>query len=199
MSIETALETCIAVTRHLDQLGIDYLVGGSVAGSFHGIPRSTQDVDLVADLKIVHIRPLVQALEASFYIDADRIRQAIQRRSSFNIIFLKTMFKVDIFVLKQEPLAREEMRRRQRIVLDEETGAEIEIASPEDTILQKLAWYEKANRTSDRQWNDLLGILKVSRDLDRAYLWKWATHLDVHNLFHRLLEEAGLDPEEPPL
>ena len=103
------------------------------------------------------------------------------------------MFKADIFVLKNDPLAREEMRRRQRVVVDKESGRAIDIASPEDTVLQKIAWYRLGGGTSERQWADLLGVLKVQRhDLDREYLERWAIHLDVSELLRRALQDAGL-------
>ena len=66
-------------------------------------------------------------------------------------------------------------------------------ASPEDTVLAKLEWYRKGGEVSDRQWRDLLGVLKVQGEtLDRAYLDHWAGELDVSDLLHRALEEAGL-------
>lgn len=188
MAIDAALE----VVHAFKHLHVDYFVGGSVASSIHGTPRSTNDVDCVADLKLVHVPLLVMALRDAFYIDADQVRHAVSRRSSFNVIFLETMFKVDVFVLKDDPLAREEMRRRQRVKVgsDEE---EIDVASPEDTILQKLHWYRLGGGVSDRQWDDLLGVLKVQKDLDWSYLSHWSRHLDVHELYHEALRDAGIE------
>ena len=137
--------------------------------------------------------PLVTALESSFYVDRDHVQKAVERRSSFNVIFLQTMFKVDIFVLSEDPLAREEMGRRNHVVLNETTGDTIDIASAEDTVLQKLAWYEKGGGISDQQWNDLLGVLKVCHDrLDLPYLTRWAAHLGVKGLLRRAFHDAGI-------
>ena len=109
------------IANVFDRLKISYLVGGSLASSLHGIPRATQDVDMVADLKPQHVTPLVKALEAAFYIDANQIREAIQHGSSFNVIHLDTMFKIDIFVLQDDPASREEMSRRELYKLSEES------------------------------------------------------------------------------
>ena len=136
-----ALRASLEVIRTLEEIDVPYLLGGSLASSFHGIPRSTNDADLVAELRLAHVHPLAAALETELYLDRDRIRQAVRNRSSFNVIYLKTMFKVDVFVLEDDSLAREEMRRRQRVVVDEDTGLAIDIASPEGTVLQKIAWY----------------------------------------------------------
>ena len=189
-----ALRASLKVIRALEELDVPYLVGGSLASSFHGTPRSTNDADLVADLRRAHVPLLAAALEAEFYLDRGRIRDAVRRRSSFNVIYLETMFKVDIFVLKDDPLAREEMRRRQRVVVDEESGRAIDVASPEDTVLQKIAWYRLGGSASQRQWDDILGVLKVQRhDLDREYLERWAVHLEVQDLLRQALEDAGID------
>lgn len=187
-----AVEACLEVIKPLEELGVDYFVGGSLATSAHGIPRSTNDADLVADLRLAHVIPFVAALEGRFYVDADRVRHAVHRKSSFNVIFLETIFKVDIFILKDDPLWREEMRRRESLVLTE-GGRAVDIASAEDMILQKLGWYEAGNRIADRQWQDLLGVLKVrGSQLDYGYLKRWAPEVQVEELLEKALLESGL-------
>lgn len=191
MAQAEAFEACRGVIRALESIRVDYFVGGSIASSFHGTPRSTHDADLVADLRAVHAPLLAARLEGAYYVNVDDIRKAVRTRSSFNVIYLKTMFKVDVFVLKDDPLARAEMRRRQRVVLGD--GDEIEVASAEDTVLQKLAWYRLGNEVSDRQWTDVLGVLKVcGTGLDLAYLRHGADHLKVTDLLERALDDSGL-------
>jgi hypothetical protein len=175
------------VAQAFDALGVSYVVGGSLASSVYGIPRATQDVDLVADLKEPDAERLVQLLSTDFYIDADMIREAIGRRASFNVIHLATMFKADVFVLKRDAWSREEMSRAREERLDGPDGpVTIRFASPEDTLLHKLVWYKLGNEISDRQWSDILGILKVQGALlDGAYLDRWAPLLDVASLLAR--------------
>lgn len=176
--------------RALEALEIPYLVGGSFASSYHGIPRSTQDADLVADLEAEHVRPLIAHLGEDFHLDDERLLSAIRSCSSFNVLYLPTMFKIDVFLLSDDPLARHEMERRQRHNLGE--GVEAYFASAEDTVLQKLRWYQLGNRVSERQWNDLLGVLRVQGDrLDRDYLDWGAGHLGVEELLAEALEAAG--------
>lgn len=192
MAQAEAFEASRPLIRVLEDLRVDYLVGGSLASSFHGTPRSTHDVDIVADLRFAHAPLLVLRLQGDYYVDLDRIRQAIRSRSSFNLIYTKTMFKIDVFVMKDDPLAREEMRRRQRVVVGEDD--ELELASAEDTVLQKLVWYRIGGETSDRQWDDLLGVLKVRRhDLDFDYLRRWADHVEVTDLLGRALSDSGIE------
>jgi len=175
------------LARVFDNLGIRYLVGGSLASSLYGIPRATQDVDLVADIEVPHVEPLVSALVGEFYVDMDMIHEAVENRSSFNVIHLATMFKADVFAMRGDAWSREEMTRP-RTELLEVSGHRVAIrfASPEDTLLHKLVWYKLGNRISDRQWSDAVGVLKVQGDsLDRVYLERWAAQLDVADLLLR--------------
>jgi hypothetical protein len=175
------------LVQAFDALAIQYLVGGSLASSVYGVPRATQDVDLVADVKISDVDPLEQLLAGEFYVDADMMRDAIQREASFNVIHLATMFKADIFVMKGDAWSRQEMTRARAEQLEGPQGPiTIRFASAEDTLLHKLVWYRLGNEISDRQWSDILGILKIQGDLlDAEYLDRWASQLKVADLLSR--------------
>lgn len=195
VSPEEAFRVVLEVARILDELDVPYAIGGSLASSMYGIPRSTQDADLVADLKIEHVRPFVAKAADHFYVAPERMTQAIQHHSSFNLLHLKTVIKVDVFVLKPDPLSRLEMARRRALPVPGESGTHLQVASPEDIILQKLLWYQMGNRISDRQWGDILGVLKIQRaELDFNYLKEWAAHAGVEELLREAYEDAGINP-----
>jgi len=99
------------IVEALEQLGVPYHIGGSVASSLYGLPRLTIDVDLVADLRLGHVRPLVKRLQTTYYIDEDMVRDAINRHGSFNIIHQDTILKVDVFIPKTRLFDQEELRR----------------------------------------------------------------------------------------
>lgn len=184
------------LSRVFDRLGVEYLVGGSMASATYGIYRPTQDVDFVATLNTRHARLLVEELQDEFYVDEQMILDAIGSRSSFNVIYLATMDKADIFVPEQSAWAAEEMRRRRPLPIE---TADIEVhvcfASPEDTVLQKLRWYRMGGGTSERQWNDIVGVLKVQAgSLERDYMKRWASELGLATLLDRALTDAGLVP-----
>lgn len=190
MSIDAEpLVVTMRVAAELERLGIEYLVGGSLASSVHGLPRTTQDVDMVARIAGRHVDELVAALEHEFYIDAGMINDAIRRRASFNIIHLATMLKVDIFVFSGDALSQEEMRRKIAVPL---RNTAIWFASPEDIVLQKLDWYRNGQGISERQWKDVVGVIAVQGDrFDLQYARTWAEQLALTELLDRAVAEAS--------
>lgn len=175
------------IARALEALGVRYVVGGSVASSVYGVPRATQDVDVVAELYGKHVDRFVAMLSAEFYVDGDMIRDALARQATFNVVHLATMFKADIFAFKREPWMESEMARGRVETLSTDGGpVSLRFASPEDTLLHKLVWFRLGGETSDRQWGDVLGILKVQgARLDHAYLAEWAPTLGIGALLER--------------
>lgn len=188
------LVALLAVVDLFDQLGIPYYVGGSLASSAHGVARATAHVDLVADLRAEHVPALVKQLQAEYYIDPSMIHDAITRCASFNLLHLATMIKLDVFLPKQRAFDAEVARRIQQDTLEEAPSARlVNLLSPEDAVLTKLEWYRAGNDVSERQWNDVLGVLKVQGELlDRAYLHYWAALLGIADLLERAVKEAGL-------
>jgi hypothetical protein len=178
------------VVDALEKLGVPYRIGGSVASSALGVPRSTLDVDLVCALALEHVDAFVTALAPAYYVDADMIRDAITRRSSFNLIMLDTMTKVDVFVHRGGLYDREAFARVVRMSLEPGTR-EFDLVTAEDVVLRKLDWYRQGGGVSERQWQDVIGVLRVQAGaLDLAYLEKWAALLDVAPLLHRAFAEA---------
>jgi hypothetical protein len=186
----------LPVVDALESQQVPYYVGGSVASSFTGIARATQDADLVADLRTAHVSRFVQALEESYYISSDRVRSAVRDRKSFNLIHLETAFKVDVFVLPLGAFARKAMDRRVPLEVPE-AGRVLDFCSPEDIVLSKLQWYEAGARVSDRQWYDLQGVLRLQGELlDLDYLRRWGRVLGVGELLEKALGEAGVGDAE---
>jgi hypothetical protein len=184
----------LVVTEALDGLGVPYLIGGSLASSVYGAVRSTWDTDLVADLSLEHARPLAEALSGRFFVDVDMILDAIRHRRHFNVVHLETMFKVDVFIPKQRDFDRMQIRRRQELVIWTDPVRKAFVASAEDTVLAKLDWFRQGGEVSERQWKDVLGVIKVQADrLDVEYLRQGAAELAVADLLEKVLTEAGLD------
>ena len=185
------LEVTLKVTGVFEKLGVPYLIGGSLASALHGMVRTTQDADIVAEMQQAHLQPFVSALQQEFYVDDEMIAEAIRRNSSFNIIHRETMFKVDVFIPRPRPFLKSQFARAQRQGFTFEAEASAKFASPEDTILSKLEWYRTGGEISDSQWRDVLGILKIrAGELDLDYLRRWAGELKVGDLLERALKES---------
>jgi hypothetical protein len=179
------------VTGVLESLGVPYFIGGSLASTLYGMVRTTQDSDIVAEMRLEHLAPFVAALQDEFFVDDEMIVEAIRRHSSFNIIHRETMFKVDVFIPRPRPFLQAQLSRAQRQTFTFETEVSTKFASPEDTILSKLEWYRMGGEVSDRQWRDILGMLKTQAgELELDYLRKWAVELKVGDLLERALREA---------
>jgi hypothetical protein len=182
------------VIRCLDELGIPYYIGGSIASSIYGMARTTIDIDVIAELKLEHIEPIVKHLQSGYYVDDEMIAQAIRNGSSFNLIHTDTSMKIDVFIMGNNRFAANAMRRKRKDTFaDDPSRAVFSFASPEDVIISKLQWYESGNRVSERQWLDIVGVIKVQGDaLDRAYLRNWSKKLGLFPLLRKAFEEAGI-------
>ena len=195
MAQSEILLVTLDVSRILEGLAVPYFIGGSMASSVHGVPRSTQDVDLVADLRMEHVEPLSAALGKAYYHDLDLMREAVRRKGSFNLIHIVSVFKVDVFVLEDNAFSREAMNRRQLISVGDDALANLWFCSPEDTVIQKLHWYRLGGGVSDRQWGDVLGILKVRRahgPLNIDYMKRCSAALGVEDLLKEAFLQAGI-------
>jgi len=181
------------VVRKLADMDVPYMVGGSFASSFYGVGRSTRDADLVVAMRQEHVEKLVEVFQGDFYLDRGMIERALSAGASFNIIHLKSTFKVDFFVLREEPFGQESFSRRRLEQLEPGSDFRTYVESPEDTVLSKLTWYKLGGAVSENQWRDVLGILEVQAGrLDFAYLRRWALEVGVADLLERVLEEADL-------
>jgi len=174
----------------LRDLGVRVFVGGSIASSAHGVARASVDADLVAELAPAHVDRFLAALREAYYAPEERVRDAVARKGSFNLIHLDTMLKVDVFVSRDRPFDRRSFARARPAPL--EVGeAFLPVASAEDIVLAKLEWYRRGGEVSQRQWTDVIGVLQAQGGtLDLAYLRSGAAELEVADLLERALEAA---------
>lgn len=192
--LDDPIQVILLVVACMGKLNIPYLISGSLASSIYGIARATRDVDIVADMKEKDIKNFKENLKDEFYVDEEMIKEAIQHRSSFNIIHLESMFKIDVFILKLDTFSIEEFKRRKKVVINLSPEKTAYIATPEDTILSKLEWFRQGGGISDTQWGDVAGILKVQKShLDIEYLQHWAHKLHLIDLLKKSFRNAKIE------
>lgn len=187
----SATELGAALTPVLDALttlGVSHYVCGSLASSAHGVPRASIDADLVADVRPEQVAALIDALTGRYYVPEDRVRQAVRDGTSFSVIHLASMMKVDVFVVAESAVRQEELTRAGRARLDD--GREFPVASVEDTLLAKLDWFRQGGEVSERQWTDVLGLLRMTTNLDQQYLERSASARGVVDLLERARRES---------
>ena len=178
------------VAETFDRLGIGYYVGGSLASSLYGVPRATNDADVIAAIGEKDARAVSEALAPDFYVDEDMILDAIRRQGMFNVIHQETALKIDVYVLKPDAWHQEAFARRRQDSI-EDGARQFSFGTAEDILLYKLVWFRMGGGVSERQWSDVLGVLRVQRDaLDREYLDRWASVLEVADLLTRARVEA---------
>ena len=188
--MKSPIEVLLRVAQVLDELHVPYLIGGSVASSLQGFPRTTNDADIVADVTLEQVPKIFAALKDEFYIDERSIRAAVLERSTFNVIHFDSVFKVDVYI-PDKVFGQQQLQRRRPETLLPDSRQTTYISSPEDTILAKLRWYRRGGEVSQRQLADVAGVIKVQgQSLDLSYLREWADKLNVRDLLEQVLDET---------
>jgi len=182
----------VAAGKVFEAARIPYVLAGSMASMAHGEIRGTLDVDFATLMRKNHIEGFIRAATDGFRFDSEWIALAVAQQRMFQMMHATSVIKVDVYVRPDEGLYASEIRRGQRMHLG--TGAQdfVVVASPEDTILQKLRWYREGGGVSDRQWRDICGVLKAkSGELDGVYMATWARELDLEELLEKARVNSG--------
>ena len=176
------------VVTELEELDVAYMLTGSLASSLQGEPRATHDIDLVVELSAATGKRLAEAFPPpDFYVSQERVRQAVRSKTMFNLIDLNSGDKVDFWPLSGNPFDLSRFSRRRTETLFDR---QIQVSSPEDTILMKLSW-AKDSGGSEKQFRDALRVFEVQYGvLARDYLEQWVERLQLHRQWRRLKKEA---------
>jgi len=188
-TIGDPIVVALRVAELLERIGVRYTIGGSIAASLAGEPRSTIDIDVVVALTQAHVAPMLAAFGADFYLDDAALSRAIDTKGTVNLVEHESNIKVDLFVAGGTPLDDQQLTRRQLVEI--RPGQSLFVHPAEDILLQKLRWFVKGGETSDRQWRDILGIIRTQGErLDRVYLAANAPVLEVSAPLDRALQQS---------
>jgi hypothetical protein len=176
----------------LEGLGVRYLIGGSLASSVHGETRSTNDVDVRVDFHSEHVEPFVEAIRGDYYVSESAVRAAVESGYHFNMIHTNAAVKVDLFLAGSDPFDLERLDARQPLQLPTEPETRVYVDTAEHSVLRKLEWFRRGGEVSERQWRDVVAILRIQGSrLDRPRLGMWAPRLGVADLLDRAFQEAA--------
>lgn len=182
----TSNEIMFCVVDVLEQLNIPYVLVGSYSSNVYGIPRSTEDADFVAELAAVDVNAIAARLDSELHLDPQMQLETITGTSRYIITHSSSSFKVELFVLSDDPHHRELFRRRRRADVHGRTAW---ILSAEDVIIQKLRWYARAKRPKDLE--DVKDVMDVQgSSLDLSYIRQWCEHHGSREHFEKLLANS---------
>ncbi len=191
-SLPDVLAIALDVARRLDSIKVPYVIGGSLASSVHGEPRTTLDVDLVADLRQDAIAALMAALLPDYYVAEDAARDAVRTGGTFNAVHAGAGVKIDFFVAGADAFEHERLRTRIGVTIGALPTQTLWMDTAEHTVLRKLEWYRRGGEVSDRQWRDVRAIIALQGDkLNRDTLSRWASVLGVSDLLARCLDDSA--------
>jgi hypothetical protein len=186
------VDIALRVGAAIEAVGGEYFVGGSIASSIQGEPRTTNDIDFVLTLPLGRLEDFRATLGSDFEVDVEMLREALRTASSANAFYLPVVTKIDFFGRGYEGFDEMEFTRRRAIVV-RPTGETLFVKTPEDSVLRKLLWYRAGGEVSDKQWRDIVGVLRISGPvLDVAYLDSWAGRLRIMELLQRARGDANL-------
>lgn len=189
-TVTDPISLALRVAAILEQHDISYALGGSLASSMFGEPRGTNDIDMAVRLEHQQFGDLVDTLGIEFYVPAEAARRAVEEGTSFNLID-EAGLKVDLFVLGNNPLDRRQIEHRQRIRVQDDPPQHLWVTAPAEQVLRKLEWYQAGGRVSERQWRDVVGILRAQgTTLDRADLTQAAASMGLGTLLDAALKDA---------
>jgi hypothetical protein len=164
------------ITAALDLHGIPYMLTGSLASSMYGIPRATNDVDIVIAPSREQLLSVVQLFQRlGLTVAPEAAIAAFRKRTDFNVIDFSHGWKADLILRKDRPFSLTEFERRETHEVED---IRLTLARPEDVLIAKLEWSKSGN--SDRQLDDAAGILKMQgANLDREYIEHWVEALQL--------------------
>lgn len=187
--IQDSISLAIQLQTIFSDLEIPHYITGGVAAATYGEPRTTRDLDVVIALVPLQLDTLVQCLECEgFYVPGvEEIRSG--QLSTLGITHQETIARADLMLAGNSAFEQRQFQRRRAIEVP--SRGILYLAAPEDLILNKLRW--GAQSQSEKQWRDVLGILKVQgENLDFYYLTQTAEILDLSTPLSQALSEAGL-------
>lgn len=175
------------ITSLMEEFKIPYMITGAWSVIFWGRPRASHDIDFVVEVSKKDIKKtedVFNHLSEDFSVQAGAIEDAVLEKNMFNVLHLPTMLKMDFWLLQEEPFDKSRFSRKKNEMI---FGQEMAVASSEDTIVQKLRWYEESK--IEKHLVDAAFVYRIQeKKLDKKYLDQWIKKLELQSLFKEMKE-----------
>lgn len=175
----------------LETYKIPYMITGAWSSIFYGRPRASHDIDFVVEIPREDVGRVVKSLKAlpdEFLVQQESIMVAVSEKSMFNILHLPTQLKLDFWILTGGEFDQSRFKRKKKVKI---LGQLMEMATAEDTILQKLIWYKMGE--IEKHLIDAAFVYQVQiKNINKRYLNSWIKKLGLKK-YIRKLEKIDLD------
>ncbi|MEP7147927.1 MAG: nucleotidyl transferase AbiEii/AbiGii toxin family protein [Acidobacteriota bacterium] len=159
MESNEIFDTLNDLVVRLNDLGVEYMITGSVAMSSYVPARSTMDIDVIIEIERSDLERFEQRFAGDYYVSLSSIRQARERNSMFNVMNFETGIKIDFITRKPNAFEAAKFGRRRRSRIGD---IEFWVISKEDLILSKLCWAKDSH--SERQFEDVRSLFESGAD-----------------------------------
>jgi hypothetical protein len=177
------------VANVFETLGLRYFVTGSTVTIFFGEPRFTNDIDIVVNLPESQVIEFCRQFPKNeFYVSEVAAREAVVRKTQFNIVHPASGLKVDVIIPQENPYNQSRFSRARRV----KAGDDLEpyFASPEDAIIKKLEFYREGR--SEKHVRDIVGVLKTNTArIDADYISRWVEQMGLADIWSEILKKSS--------
>lgn len=181
----------IEVSKFLNSQKIPYMITGAWSSIYYGRPRASHDIDFVVELSVDDLDKIVETfskLPEDFAVQLETIEGAINHKSLFQAIHLPTVLKIDFWILTDKPFDQARFKRRKRVKIFNQF---MDMATPEDTIIQKFRWF-KIGKIEKHLVDAAFVYIIQNKNLDKKYLHKWIQELKLSKYFE-LMKKINLE------
>jgi len=169
----------------LEEVGVSYALGGSIASIAYGEPRATLDIDVVASLDADNLAAFCARFPSGdFYLDLDTAAVAVRDGTQFNIIHPSSGMKIDVFSDRKDEVARSQIERSRRLPALE--GLVASFSPAEELIVKKLQYFQLGG--SDKHLRDVRAMLDISgAEIDVDRIGEWVVRLGLGDVWELVL------------
>lgn len=180
----TSEQAVARLIEALEREAVPYMLVGALSSNLYGVPRATNDADVVIRFDSFNLAEFCVGLGDEFVLDRQMMIEGFTGSVRNVVTFIPTGFQIEVFRLGDDPHHQERFGRRRRQQVPE-CSREAWVATAEDVVIQKLRWARR------KDLDDVVNLLAVSGGmLDWGYVRRWTDAHGTSELLEQLRAEA---------